>query len=220
MASIPDTAFEVSVSNISRNNTQNVAGKFGTGTGTTFKSEICPSGMLCVQGALLPDEGYEKLGPSGANILNGNTWEFVAAATGAAAPMIGDHTGIYAFNSYDVRQVSDGPNVWRLGANFLGLELPADMTGDFTEIIIGEQYTFGAGNFSTLPSGAGAIYATIANGRLVASSTKPADGSGVYFTILRSKAFSVGARYAGFNGYVCRAMRAPEEKGGDTDVKS
>ena len=207
MASVPNTAFEVKVSNIERNNTQNVAGKFGAGTGASFVSDICPSGLLCVQGALLPNEGYEGLGPSGANILNGNTWEFTAAANGNAGGMLGDHTGIYAFNSYDVRQITDGSTVWKLGANFLGLELPANVVGDFTEIIIGEQYKFGAGNFSTVPASATAIYATIANGQLVASATAPAAGSGVYFEILREEAFSVGARSAGYMGYVCRAKR-------------
>lgn len=210
MASIANTAFEVTVSNITRNNTQNVPGQFGTGTGSGFTSEICPAGFLCVQGALLPNAGYEGLGPDSSDILNGNTWEFIAATNGNSGSY-GDHTGIYAFNSYDVRKVADNSgNTWMLGSNYLGLELPAGQTGDFTEIIIGEQYTFGAGNFSTAPSGNTYIYATIQNGRLVASTSAPAAGSGVYFKILGSKTFTVGTRSSGITGYICKACRTAE----------
>lgn len=200
MASKANTAFEVSVSNITRNNIQNVPGIFGAGTGTDFESEICPAGTLCVPQALVENEGYT-------GILNGNTWQMVVAADGAAG-RLGDHTGIYAFNSYDVRKVQSGNNVWALGANFLGLELPAGAIGDFTEIIINEQYTFGVGAFTTAPVDATYIYATIDDGYLVASDTAPSAGDGVYFKILRTKSFTEGTRYAGFDGYVCQALRA------------
>lgn len=207
MASIANTAFEVSVSNITRNNIQNIPGYFGAVSDGTFTGAVCPSGFLCVKNALAVSEGY-----SAQNILNGNTWEMVTAANGnSAVGFTGDHTGIYAFNSYDVRQLqgNDG-NIYKLGANFLGLELPAGVRGDFTEIIVGEQYTFGEGNFSTLPSDATYKYATIANGLLVASTTVPAGGSGVYFEILRTKGFTVGARSAGFNGYVLVCKRSAQ----------
>ncbi len=208
MASMKNTAFEVTNSNIIRNGMQNVAGKFGTGTGAGFSPDVCPAGFLCVQGALLPNDGYQGKGAGGGDILNGNVWEFVAAANGNAAGFTGDHTGIYACNSYDVRKVVSGDNAWILGGNFLGLELPANECGDFTELIVGEQYTFGAGNFSTLPEmGAEKNYATIVNGQLAASKTAPAAGTGVYLEILRTKPFTTGARYAGFDGYVCRVLR-------------
>lgn len=213
MASIANTAFEVIVSNITRNNIQNVTGIFGAGADASFVSDICPSGFLCVQQALLPNSGYEGMGASGADILNGNAWEMIAAASGLSAGRYGDHTGIYAFNSYDVRKVASGANVWQIGANFLGLELPKDERGTFTELIVGEQYAFGVGNFSTAPSGATYKYATIANGLLVASTTIPAAGSGVYLEILYPKTFTVGARDAGFGGYVCRVARTAEAAG-------
>ena len=204
MASIAKTAFEVSVSNITRNSVQNVPGYFGAVADSVFTGDICPAGFLVVRNALVKSEGYEAQ-----NIKNGNTWAMVTATNGSAAiGRPGDRTGIFAFNTYDVRQVDDGLNLWKLGANFLGLELPAGIRGDFTEIIIGEQYTFGEGNFSTPPANASAIYATISNGLLVASSSAPADGSGLYFEILRSKRFTEGGRDAGFVGYVCEAKRA------------
>ena len=213
MAAIANTAFEVSVSNIARNDTQNITGIFGAGADPSFESEVCAAGFLCVQQALLPDSGYEGLGADGANILNGNAWEMIAATNGTSGGRYGDHTGIYAFNSYDVNKVSNGVNTWMLGNNYLGLSLPADTYGTFTEIIIGEQYTFGAGNFSTAPSGATYIYATISNGQLVATTSAPTGGTGVYFKILRSKNFTVGARNAGFVGYVCQACRTAEAAG-------
>lgn len=210
MASIANTAFEVSVSNITRNETQNVPGYFGAGTGDNFAADICAAGFLCVRSELTLSEGYEQY-----STLNGNTWRMIAAANGnAATGRLGDHTGLYAFNSYDVNQISQGTapwqNTWKVGANTLGLELPAGVRGDFTELIVGEQYKFGAGNFSTAPSDNTTIYATIANGLLVASSTEPAAGSGVYLKIWRQNVpFTVGTRNAPFAGYVCEVLRAP-----------
>lgn len=203
MASIANTAFEVSVSNNTRNETQNIPGYFGAGTGNNFVADICASGFLCVRSELTQSEGYEAY-----DILNGNTWRMVAAANGIVAGRPGDHTGIYAFNSYDTAMATQGQNAWRIGANTLGLELPSGQRGDFTELIVGEQYTWGAGNFSTAPTDLDTtIYATIVNGMLVAGSAAPTDGS-VYLKIYRSKNFTVGTRNAPFVGYVCEVLRS------------
>lgn len=212
MASIAKTAFEVSNSNITRNNIQNVPGYFGSGTGTSFVPDICPSGFLCTRSELAANEGYEGKGAKGADILNGNTWRFIAAAAGAADGRTGDATGIYAFNSYNAQQGTIGGNTYYAGANTLGLELPAGERGDFTELMVGEKYKWGPGNFSTAPTDADFKYATIVNGMLVASKTQPADGSGVYLKILYSRAFTKGSRYAGFDGYVCEVCRAAAAK--------
>lgn len=205
MASIANTAFEVSVSNITRNETQNIPGYFGSGTGESFVADICPSGFVCVRSELTLSEGYEAQ-----NILNGNTWRMIAATSGIVEGRPGDHTGLYAFNSYDTAMAYQNinGNQWRIGANTLGLELPAGVRGDFTELIVGEQYTFGAGNFSTAPTDlTSTIYATIVNGLLVAGSSAPTDGS-VYLKIYRQKNFTVGTRNAPFVGYVCEVMRS------------
>lgn len=205
MASIANTAFEVSVSNITRNETQNIPGYFGSGTGSSFAGDICPAGFLCVRSELTDSEGYENLTTP---IKNGNTWRMIAAATGVVEGRTGDHTGIYAFNSYETAMATQGTNAWRIGANTLGLELPAGQRGDFTELIVGEQYTWSAGNFSTAPTDLDTtFYATIANGRLVATSTAPTDGS-VYLRIWREKNFTVGTRNASFVGYVCEVLRS------------
>ena len=202
MAFIDKTMFEVTVSNSVNNQTQNVPGKFGTGTGSGFEGADCSAGMLCVQNGLIPSEGYESLATP---ILNGNTWYFNAATNGGAG-RLGDHTGIYAFNNYDVNKAVSGANQWNVGAKTLGLGLPAGNRGDFCEIIIGEQYTFGRGNFSTAPT-SGSLYATIANGLLVASASAPDQGSGVYFKILREKNVNEGTSFWG-TGYVLQAARA------------
>lgn len=208
MAEIAKTAFEVSVSNITRNNIQNVPGYFGSGTGSAFVPDICPAGFLCVRSELAANEGYEGYGAGDTDILNGNTWRMIAAASGTSGDRLGDHTGIYAYNSYNAQQGTIGGNVYYAGANTLGLSLPSGERGDFTELIVGEQYTWGNGNFSTAPSDNTYLYATIANGLWVASKTEPAAGSGVYLKIYRSKSFTKGARYAGFDGYVCEVCRA------------
>ena len=203
MAFIKNTMFEVTVSNSVNNQTQNVPGKFGTGTDADFMPADCSAGLLCVQNGLIPNEGYEDYG-----ILNGNTWFMNEAANGAADGANGDHTGIYALNNYDVNKVTSGELQYNLGRNTLGVGLPADNRGDFTEIIVGEQYTFGAGNFSTAPSET-SKYATVSNGLLVAAEAKPADGSGLYFQILRTKPINEGTTFWG-TGYVLKAMRTKE----------
>lgn len=207
MAYVAKTMFEVTVSNSVNNQTQNVPGKFGTNTGASFTPDICSAGTLCVQNGLIPSEGYESLKDANGNtfsILNGNTWYFNVASNGSAGD-VGDHTGIYAFNNYDVQKFSNGSNVVNLGSDTLGLSLPAGERGDFTEIIVGEQYTFGVGNFSTAPT-ADVGYATISNGFLAFTSNKPTTAGAVYFELLRTKDVNYGTSYFG-KGYVLKAKR-------------
>lgn len=192
--------FEVTVSNSVRNQTQNVPGKFGTGTGATFASEVCQAGTICVQNGLIPSEGYEDF-----NILNGNTWYFNAATSGAVSGNPGDHTGLYAFNNYDVNKAVSGDNQWNLGSNTLGLSLPAGNRGDFTELMVGEQYTWGAENFTAVPT-QGQNYATIANGKWTPAAAEPTT-AGVYAEILRTKPVNEGTTYWG-DGYVLKIKRA------------
>lgn len=195
--------FEVTVSNSINDQTQNVPGKFGTGTGSTFVPAICEAGTLCIQNGLIPSEGYEKF-----NILNGNTWYFNTATNGSVTGKPGDHTGIYAFNNYDVNKVGSGELIYNLGANTLGLSLPAGERGDFTELIVGEQYTWGASNFTAVPTDA-QKFATIANGKFTPASAAPTDGS-VYAEIKRTKNMNEGSTYWGV-GYVlkiCRSVKA------------
>lgn len=210
MAFTKNTMFEVKVSNSVRNQTQNVPGKFGTGTGSSFAPQDCSAGILCVRNGLLPLEGYEGFVDASNNprFLNGNSWYFNVAANGMAGGMYGDHTGIYASNTYDVQKLGSGDQQYALGAQTLGLGIPSGNRGDFTEIIIGEQYAFGSGNFSTAPVAA-SKFATITNGQLVAAATAPTGGTGVYFKILRKIPVTEGASYWG-DAYVLEAARTAE----------
>lgn len=209
MAYIANTAFEPKVTNGVYNGLQNVAGKFGSFSGDTFTGAICSAGFLVKKSKLIPCEGYENLTNP---ILNGNTWYFVADTDGSAvAGQGGDHTGIYACNTYDVNKVvsADGTMKYNLGAQTLGLALPADEIGDFSELIVGEQYKFGAGNFASTPTVG--QYCAISNGLWGASSASAPDPStdagDVYCRVLRAEAFNEGTNLAG-TGYVVEILRA------------
>ena len=205
MAKIANTAFEVYVSNSKRNDTQNITGKFGSFSGQTFTGDICSAGFLCVKNSRTPNEGYENPfslveGAFAAvdGLKNGNSWYMTQATGGTVTGAPGDHTGIYAANTYDVNRATAGDLVVNIPGKTLGLAIPANEYGDFTELIVGEQYNFGAGNFSTLPTNLTTTpYATISNGLWVASATAPTDGS-VYAVVEDiSKRFTEGVYDAG-----------------------
>jgi hypothetical protein len=205
MAYIANTAFEVKVHNGIYDGLQNVAGKFGTMSGGTFTPDVCSAGFFCTQDSLIPSEGYKNLTNP---ILNGNTWYFVEATSGQVDGLPGDRTGIYASNTYNVHQVvsANGDMKFNLGANTLGLAIPADEFGDFTELKVGEQYKFGAGNFASVPTVG--QYVEIANGLFTASSsTAPSTAGTVYGQVLRTEAFNEGASFWG-DGYIVKIFRA------------
>lgn len=195
--------FEVTVSNSVNNQTQNVPGKYGTGTGSGFTAAKCEAGTLCVKNGLIPMEGYEDF-----DIKNGNTWYFNATTANVIpAGMTGDHTGIYAFNSYNVNKATDAAsNSWNIGANTLGISLPAGQRGDFTELIVGEQYTWGASNFTTAV-GENTYFSIGANGQWVPASAAPSASGVVYGELKRTKPMNEGTSYWGV-GYVLEIKRA------------
>lgn len=199
MAFIAKTAFEVKVPPVAHDFGGNVPGYFKS----SGDYADCSAGFLCVKDALTGSEGY-----SAYSILNGNTWDFVACANGNSSGRYGDHTGIYAFNCYNVNQVADGDNLYPVGARTLGLGLPAGRRGDFTELVVGHTYKFGAGNFTAVP-GSGEIYCTIANGLLTASSSAPTAGDGYYGVIEKTEHFTEGASDWG-TGYIVRIERTVE----------
>lgn len=204
MAYIANTMFEVTVSNSVRNQTQNVPGKFGTGTGAEFTPDVCSAGFLCVQNGKLPMEGYESAG-----IKNGNSWYFNAAVDGSAIGQTGDHTGIYAFNNYDVAKATNAAsgNAFNVGFETLGLSLPAGERGDFCEIIIGEQYTFGAGNFTAeIGDDAEGKYYTVSNGLLAEATDDVTSGGNLVFRMERIVPKNEGTTFWG-SGYVMKAFR-------------
>lgn len=184
--------FEVYVSNSSRNGLQNITGKYGSFSGDEFTAEDCQAGFLCVTEKRLPLEGYE------AYLKNGNSWYMKKATNGLVTGLTGDHTGIYACNNYDVAKAKVGNYTVNLGGQTLGLPLLADERGDFTELMVGEQYNFGESNFSTFPNDLSSTpYATVENGLWKATATAPTDGS-IYAEVLDiGKRFIEGAYDAG-----------------------
>lgn len=206
MPTIAKTAFEVKNSNIRFNDLQNVPGYFGEVSGNDYTYADCPAGYLCVSNGLAENEGYETF-----DIINGETHNFVVAANGnPVAGKTGDKTGIYVCNTHDVQRVKDAQgNVYNVGKNTLGLPLPAGERCTFTELVVGEKYKWGEGNFKTLPA-SGQNYATIDGGQWKGASSAPT-GGGIYAEIIPAaagqSAFEKGTRKA-FNGYwlkICRA---------------
>lgn len=199
MSFIEETIFEVAIPD----GVKNTSGKFGKIVDNNFVSEDCSAGFLCVQHSLTDNEGYED-----ASYKNGNDWNFIAATDGTASGTLGDATGIYAFNNYARNRAVDGNgNVWYEGRNTLGIGLPASERGDFKELVVGKQYFFGKGNFATAPSGDTHKYATIKDGRLVATATEPTTGGEVYFKIIGETGVTEGSTNWGtkYRLIVCRA---------------
>lgn len=207
MAFTANTAFEVKISNGIYNGLQNVAGKFGSFADTVFTGADISAGFLAVQNSLIPAEGYESIvdGSSKPKILNGNTWYFTQASSGIVAGYTGDHTGIYAANTYDVNKVTSGDLAYNLGQKTLGLGIPADTIGDFTELIVGEQYKFGAGNFAATPTVG--QYVTVSSGKWSSSSGSAPTTGAIYGKVLRKEPFNEGASYFG-DGYVVQILRS------------
>lgn len=191
--------FEITNSNSVNNQEQNVTGKFGTGTGSTFQGAFCNAGTLCVANGNLPIEGYESIVDSNGNpkYLNGRSFYMNVAADGTGVNNYA--TGIYACNTYDVNKATDAQgNSYNVGGSELGLGIPAGTRETFTQIFLGETYSFGYNNFSTAPGeGVRTGYATIANGFLVYSATKPTAGTGLYFEFSQMRPVTAGTFYEG-----------------------
>lgn len=191
MAFTANTAFELKVSNHEFDSTANITGVFGSYSGDDFTAADCSAGFLCTKAKLVQNEGY----PSGT--MNGNTWTMVAATDAA---VLGDT--IYACNPHNVQEITapDG-NVYKIGANTLGIGIPAGERDTFTRIdfLPGDRhYRFGVGNLSTTLSTNG--YLTIAAGQLVPAASAPTTAGALYFKVLGTGTFTAGA-YASF-GYV------------------
>lgn len=202
MAYTANTAFAAKVTNGVYNALQNVAGKFGSFADTTFTPADISAGFLAVQHSLIPAEGYAGLSPA---ILNGNTWYFIAASSGIVDGFPGDHTGIYAANTYDVNKLGSGDFQFNLGQQTLGLGIPAGQTGTFTELLVGEQYLFGAGDFASAPTVG--QYVTVSGGKWSASSGSAPTTGAIYGKVLRKVPLNEGATYVG-DGYIVQILRS------------
>ena len=185
---MPNTAFELRVSNHLFDTTKNITGMYQA----SGQNAEAPAGLMVKQATRLPNEGYN-------GVLNENAWYMNAAADGTGT--------VYASNTFDVQMLS-GPDgtYYKVGRNTLGLPIPSGMRGTYTRIDEGDSFRIGVGNFTATP-GEGATVATIgAGGLLTAGSAAPEAAGTLYFEILETGNFTVGA-YNSFAYYLLRARR-------------
>lgn len=188
MAFIANTMFETKVTNAVFDETLNVAGKYQY----SAADADCSAGLLCVRASALANQGYTSIYNTNAYIFN------AAAAT--------DITGIYACNPFQVQEgTSARGNVYKIGAETLGLGIPAGEIDTFTEIQFDNKsiYRFGIGNLSAAISTN--TYFTIANGLLVPAAAAPKAGT-PYFKLVGSGVATEGA-YASMTYYDVMACR-------------
>ena len=192
MAAIAKTAAELRVSNHVWEKNKNVTGLFHN---DSDEGEACAAGFLVKPVSLLPNAGYT-------GIYNENAWIMKAAAAE-------DATGeIYFCNTFNAQELEaiDG-NIYKVGANTIGLPIPADHRGTFTRIDgleMHDQIRFGEGNFTATPTVG--EFATIDDGLLTPAATAPTDAGTLYFEIMSEGTFTKGA-YAGFGYFQVRAHR-------------
>lgn len=189
MAFIANTMFETKVTNAVFDETLNVAGKYQASSADAD----CSAGLLCVRASALPNDGYSGL-------YNTNAYIFNAAAST-------DITGIYACNPFQVQEgTSARGNVYKIGAETLGLGIPAGEIDTFTEIQFDNKsiYRFGIGNLSATISTN--TYFTIANGLLVPAAAAPNKAGTPYFKLVGSGVATEGA-YASMTYYDVMACR-------------
>lgn len=190
MAYIENTAFQPLVTNHEFDSTLNITGLFTT-DGTAENTDACAAGFLCTKSAQLQNEGY----PTGVN--NVNTWTMIAATD---SDLVG--TPIFACNTFNVNEVADQTNgaVYKVGANTLGLAVPAGERSTFTKIVFDGNniYRFGIGNMSA-DVGSNTFF-TIADGLLVPASAAPTANGTPYFQLAGTGSFTYGA-YNGFTYY-------------------
>lgn len=189
MAYTANTAFEDRITNGRFNDLENIAGKFGTVSGTTLTPADCSAGWLCTKSFRLPVEGMS-------GVDNENTWAMIAATSSANA-----NVEIYACNTHGVQLLSDGSgNLYAMGHKTLGLGVPSGRYGNFTNIIFDgkHEYRFGIGNVSNTISTN--KYFTIDAGQLKAVASAPATNGALYFELAETGTFTEGAS-ASF-GYV------------------
>lgn len=184
---VPNTAFELRVSNHIFDKTKNVTGLFMNGP----SNELCPAGWLVREADALANEGY-------ADLNNENAWIMEAAE--------GKESFIYACNTFNVNEIQDPVtgNIYKVGTNTLGLPIPAGQRGTYTRIDEGDIMRLGVGNFASAPTVG--QYATIQAGKLVPAADAPTAMGTLYFEVLSTGTFTQGA-YASFAYYLLRAHR-------------
>ena len=178
MAFIEKTAFEARITNNDRENLSHIAGMYQAAEANAD----CSAGLLCVRKGQIPCEGFT-------GVYNENTWYMKAATTADNAESV-----IYACDTYDVQLLpGKGGKLYAVGAETLGLGVPAGRYGNFTRIDFDGQsvYRFGEGNV-TLNTESDK-YFTIDSGVLTSTATKPVSDGALYFELRGTGKFTEGA---------------------------
>jgi len=186
MAHIDSTMFSQRVTNAAHDDIANIAGIFVDGNGDP---ELISSGFLCKRSALLPTEAY------GTAIYNSNAWEMVAAEDTDLAT-----DGIYAVNPYGVNEATANGNVYKIGQNTLGLDVPAGERTAFTKIdfMSGDKiYRFGIGNLDAALSTN--TFFTITDGMLTPAAAAPSGTVGLPYFELVGTGTLIEGTYAAFD---------------------
>lgn len=178
MAFIEKTAFEARITNNDRENLSHIAGVYQAGAANAD----CSAGLLCVRNGQIPCEGFT-------GVYNENTW-YMKAATAADK----SESVIYACDTYDVQLLpGKGGKLYAVGAETLGLGVPAGRYGNFTRIDFDGQsvYRFGEGNVTL--NAESDKYFTIDSGVLTSTNTKPVNDGALYFELRGTGKFTEGA---------------------------
>ena len=178
MAFIEKTAFEARITNNDRENLSHIAGVYQASNAAAD----CSAGLLCVRNGQIPCEGFT-------GVYNENTWYMKAATAADNAESV-----IYACDTYDVQLLpGKGGKLYAVGAETLGLGVPAGRYGNFTRIDFDGQsvYRFGEGNVTL--SDASDKYFTIEGGVLTSTNAKPVKDGALYFELRSTGKFTEGA---------------------------
>ena len=207
MAFIANTAFEFKVPRDLPHEVL-VSGKFGTLAGTTYTGVDASAGQLAVRSLQTENGAYASAKDYQGNaytVTNPNDWIFTKATSGIVTGRPGDGTGIFALDVSDVQKATVGSNVYNIGAETLGIGLPAGERGSWRELRVGQVYKFGAGNLTTAISTN--KYATVSSdGLLTPAASAPTTGA-IYFILRGTEPFNAGSRYKG-DGYLYEVARS------------
>lgn len=179
MAIIPKTAFEDRITGAIHDPLGIVSGIFHNADG---ENEVCSAGFLVKITGNSDNEGYP-------GVKNEATYIMEAAA---AADLVG--TPIFACDTYNVNQLTDGVNVYKIGCKTLGLAVPAGEVADFCRIYFDgvHRYRFGVGNAKAALGEN--KFLTIADGQLVPAAAAPTANGTPYFEVVGSGNFTEGNR--------------------------
>lgn len=195
MAIYQNAGFEVKVSNHEFDSLATITGIFEGNSGP----EAVSAGVIAYRNELMDNEGYEAYG-----VKNTNSWKMTPANADAPADV-----PRYACDPGDVNMVQDPAtgNIYKVGANTLGMAVPAGYPCTWRRIYFDNVcvYRFGVG-LLTAELGSAKYVILGDDGRLTPSADMPSDPA--YFEVVREGTFTEGTTAA--HGFVdlraCRQM--------------